>query len=270
MSTQRPLEFTSLSKVFDTPSGPVTVVKDFNVRIQPGEFVALLGHSGCGKSTVLSIVAGLQKASFGGVVVDGAEISEPGLERAFVFQSPSLLPWLSAFENVLLAATQAHPKLAAAAQRDLAAKYLDLVGVAEFSAEFPAALSQGTQQRVAIARALAQEPRFLLLDEPFGMLDSLTRFELQDLVLDLWEKDRKTVLMVTHDIDEALYLCDRIILMTDGPEATVGLDLHVSIPRPRSRHQATAHPQYQQLRDRIISFLESHSKQFRSEEQEAA
>ena len=265
MSSDRPLEISSLSKSF----GPVTVVKDFNIRIAPGEFVALLGHSGCGKSTVLSIVAGLQTASLGGIVIDGVEVTEPGLERAFCFQSPCLLPWLTAFDNVLLSASQAHPKLAAAAQKELASKYLALVGVAEYANELPAALSQGTQQRVAIARALAQEPRFLLLDEPFGMLDSLTRFELQDLVLDLWEKDRKTVIMVTHDIDEALYLCDRIILMTDGPEATVGLDLRVSLPRPRHRHQATAHPEYQRLRDRIIAFLESHSKQFATE-QEAA
>ena len=261
MTTDRPLEISSLSKSF----GSVTVVKDFNIRIAPGEFVALLGHSGCGKSTVLSIVAGLQSASLGGIVLDGVEVTEPGLERAFCFQSPCLLPWLTAFDNVLLSASQAHPKLSPAMQKALAAKYLSLVGVAEFARELPAALSQGTQQRVAIARALAQEPRFLLLDEPFGMLDSLTRFELQDLVLDLWEKDRKTVIMVTHDIDEALYLCDRIILMTDGPEATVGLDLKVSIPRPRHRHQATSHPEYQRLRDRIIGFLESHSKQFAQE-----
>jgi nitrate ABC transporter ATP-binding subunit len=265
MNADRPLEISSLSKSF----GPVTVVKDFNIRVAPGEFVALLGHSGCGKSTVLSIVAGLQTATLGGIVIDGAEVTEPGLERAFCFQSPCLLPWLTAFDNVLLSASQAHPKLSSAAQKELATKYLSLVGVAEYAAELPAALSQGTQQRVAIARALAQEPRFLLLDEPFGMLDSLTRFELQDLVLDLWEKDRKTVIMVTHDIDEELYLCDRIILMTDGPEATVGLDLRVSLPRPRHRQQATSHPEYQRLRDRIIAFLESHSKQFATE-QEAA
>jgi nitrate ABC transporter ATP-binding subunit len=261
MITDRPLEISSLSKTF----GSVTVVKNFNVRVQPGEFVALLGHSGCGKSTVLSIVAGLQTATLGGIVVDGAEVTEPGLERAFCFQSPCLLPWLTAFDNVFLSASQAHSELPVARQKELANKYLTLVGVAEYAQELPAALSQGTQQRVAIARALAQEPRFLLLDEPFGMLDSITRFELQDLVLDLWEKDRKTVLMVTHDIDEALYLCDRIILMTDGPEATVGMDLKVGLPRPRHRHQATSHPEYQRLRDRIIAFLESHSKQFQQE-----
>ena len=261
-TVSRPLEITSLTKVFDTPTGPLAVVKDFDVRIQPGEFVALLGHSGCGKSTVLSIIAGLQQSTFGGIVVDGTEVTEPGLERAFVFQSPSLLPWMTALENVTLAARQAHPKLTPAAQRELAQRYLDLVGIAEYSNQLPSELSQGTQQRVAIARALSQEPRFLLLDEPFGMLDSLTRFELQDLVLSLWEHDRKTVVMVTHDIDEALYLCDRIILMTDGPEARVGLDLRVDVPRPRDRRTATKHPAYAHLRATIIEFLESHSKQF--------
>jgi nitrate/nitrite transport system ATP-binding protein len=264
-SAVRPLEITSLTKVFDTPTGPMTVVKDFDIRIQPGEFVALLGHSGCGKSTVLSIIAGLQQSTFGGIVLDGREVTEPGLERAFVFQSPSLLPWMSALDNVALAAAQAHPKLTPIQHRELAAKYLDLVGIAEFAKQLPGELSQGTQQRVAIARALSQEPRFLLLDEPFGMLDSLTRFELQDLVLSLWEKDRKTVVMVTHDIDEALYLCDRIILMTDGPEARVGLDLHVDIPRPRDRRSTTKHATYLKLRSTIIEFLESHSKQFSTE-----
>jgi nitrate/nitrite transport system ATP-binding protein len=265
MTSSRPLEITSLTKVFDTPTGPLAVVKDFDVRIAPGEFVALLGHSGCGKSTVLSIIAGLQQSTFGGVVVDGREVNEPGLERAFVFQSPSLLPWMSALDNVTLAATQAHPKMTPVEHRALAQKYLALVGISEFENQLPGELSQGTQQRVAIARALSQEPRFLLLDEPFGMLDSLTRFELQDLVLSLWEKDRKTVVMVTHDIDEALYLCDRIILMTDGPEARVGLDLHVDVPRPRDRRTATKHPVYLKLRATIIDFLESHSRQFKTE-----
>lgn len=261
----RPLEITSLTKVFDTPSGPMTVVKNFDTRIRAGEFVALLGHSGCGKSTVLSIIAGLQQATFGGVVLDGREVTQPGLERAFVFQSPSLLPWMSALDNVLLAVKQVHPRLTSPEQRALAQKYLDLVGIGEYADQWPAELSQGTQQRVAIARALSQEPRFLLLDEPFGMLDSLTRFELQDLLVSLWESDHKTVVMVTHDIDEALYLCDRIILMTDGPEARVGLDLTVDIPRPRNRHSTTSHPAYMKLRAIIIAFLESHSKQFATE-----
>lgn len=254
----RPLEITSLTKSF----GALTVVKDFSVKIQPGEFVSLLGHSGCGKSTVLSIVAGLQSATLGGVVVDGTEIDGPGLDRALVFQSPSLLPWMKAVDNVLLAVRQAHPKLGTAAQKEKAMRYLSLTGVEEFANQLPAELSQGTQQRVAIARALSLEPRFLLLDEPFGMLDSMTRFELQDLVLELWEKDRKTVMLVTHDVDEAIYLSDRILLMTDGPEARLGLELPVTLQRPRDRRMASQDPEYFRLRSEVIRFLESHTKQF--------
>ena len=261
----RPLEITSLSKSFDTPAGRYTAVKDFGAMIEPGEFVALLGHSGCGKSTVLAVIAGLQGPTEGGVVIDGREIDGPGLERALVFQSPSLLPWMSAIENVLLAVRQSHPKVAVREQRDLAMKYLKLVGIEDYADQVPPELSQGTQQRVAIARAFSQEPRFLLLDEPFGMLDSMTRFELQDLLLELWEHDRKTVVMVTHDVDEALYLCDRIILMTDGPEARVGLELNVTLPRPRERRMALEDPEYFRLRARIIEFLEHHSKQFAQE-----
>jgi nitrate/nitrite transport system ATP-binding protein len=259
---QRPLEITSLTKIFNTPSGPHVAVRDFRAIIQPGEFVALLGHSGCGKSTVLSIVAGLEKATEGGVVIDGTEIDEPGLERALVFQSPSLLPWMPALNNVLLAARQAHPQLSRRAARALALEYMELVGVAEYADQRPPELSQGVQQRVAIARAFALEPRFLLLDEPFGALDSITRYELQDLLLDLWERKRKTVLLVTHDVDEALYLADRILLMTDGPEARVGRDLEITLPRPRSRRSAVENPEYFRLRAEVIRFLEHHSKQF--------
>jgi nitrate ABC transporter ATP-binding subunit len=246
------MEISSLTKVFDTPTGPYVAVKDFNASFQPGEFVALLGHSGCGKSTVLSIVAGLQERTEGGVIVDGKEIDGPGLDRAFVFQSPCLLPWMTALDNVALACRD----------KERARKYLDFVGVSEYSNQFPPELSQGTQQRVAIARALSLEPRYLLLDEPFGALDSITRCELQDLVLDLWEQDPKTVLMVTHDVDEAIFMCDRILLMTDGPESKVGLNLTVNLPRPRSRRWAMENPEYFRLRKEIIGFLEHHSKQF--------
>ena len=262
---QRLLEITSLTKVFTTPAGPHVAVKDFRAVIQPGEFVALLGHSGCGKSTVLSIVAGLEQATEGGVVIDGTEIDGPGLERALVFQSPSLLPWMPALENVLLAARQAHPRLGRREVRALALRYMQMVGIAEFSGQKPAELSQGAQQRVAIARAFALEPRFLLLDEPFGALDSITRYELQDLLLDLWERERKTVILVTHDVDEALYLADRILLMTDGPEANVGRDLQITLPRPRSRRSAVENPEYFRLRAEVIRFLEHNSKQFARE-----
>lgn len=258
----RPLEITSLTKTFITPTGPQTVVRDFNTRIQPGEIVALLGHSGCGKSTVLSIIAGLQDATAGGVVIDGREIDGPGLERAMVFQSPSLLPSLTALDNVLLAVDQAHPKNSRKQNRELAQKYLRLVGIEEYGAQRPAELSQGTQQRVAIARAFAMEPRFLLLDEPFGALDSITRCELQDLLIDLCAAKPRTVILVTHDVDEALLLSDRIILMTDGPEARVGREIDVALPRPRSRTAVMDTPAYFAMRNEILEFLESHSKQF--------
>ena len=262
LAVPRPLDISSLTKVFSTDAGDHVAVKDFSVRIQPGEFVSLLGHSGCGKSTVLAIVAGLQMATTGGVIVDGVEIDTPGLERALVFQSPSLLPWMTALENVLLATGQAFPQKSPREQKAHAMKYLELVGVAEYADQVPAELSQGTQQRVAIARAFSLEPRFLLLDEPFGMLDSITRCELQDLVLDLWEQTSKTVIMVTHDIDEALYLSDRIILMTDGPESRVGKELRNTLPRPRSRRTAVENPEYFRLRGEVLAFLEHHSRQF--------
>ncbi len=257
----RPLEITGLSKTFPTPSGPFTAVKNFNVSIQQGEFVCLLGHSGCGKSTVLAILAGLQRASEGGYCIDGREEDEPGTNRGVVFQSPSLLPWLSAVENVMLAITQVNGKLSRAERLKLARKYLDLVGVGDSYDQLPPELSLGTQQRISIARALSLDPKYLLLDEPFGMLDSLTRFDLQDTLLQVWEKDRKTVVMVTHDVDEALYLADRIVLMTDGPEARVGEILCVPFARSRDRSQVLKHPDYYRLRASVINFLENHANQ---------
>ena len=269
-----PLELTGLSRVFPTPTGPFIAVKDVNAIVEAGEFVAILGHSGCGKSTVLSIVAGLDRATLGGVIIDGKEVIGPGPERAIVFQAPCLLPWLTARQNVQIAASQgATPR----SRREAAAaadEYLDLVGISDAADQVPSQLSLGTQQCVSLARALAVEPRFLLLDEPFSQLDSLTRFELQDLLLRVWESPSaeasgdkasgKTVVMVTHDIDEALYLADRLILMTDGPEATVGEVLKVPFPRPRARSSVLAHPEYQTCRRRVIEFLDHHAHQSRA------
>ena len=257
-----PLELTGLTKVFDTPSGPFVAVKDVNAAVRAGEFVALLGHSGCGKSTVLSMIAGLQRATFGGVVIDGTEVVEPGAERAIVFQSPCLLPWLSARENVQLAAAQ-RPGTTGELLRESAARYMVLLGIAAEADQPPGQLSLGTQQCVSLARALSLEPRFLLLDEPFSQLDSLTRFELQDVLLRVWEDSDKTVVMVTHDVDEALYLADRLILMTDGPEAMVGDSLVVPFPRPRQRAAVLAHPEYHRCRRHVIDFLEHHAHQSR-------
>jgi nitrate ABC transporter ATP-binding subunit len=254
-----PLELSGLGKVFPTPAGPFVAVRDVNVKVAAGEFVAILGHSGCGKSTVLSILAGLDRATFGGIVIDGREVVGPGADRAIVFQSPCLLPWLTGRQNVRLAATQRETQ----GRARTVDEYLDLVGVLDAARQRPAEMSLGTQQCVSLARALALEPRFLLLDEPFSMLDSLTRFDLQDTLLRVWEESGKTVVMVTHDVDEALYLADRLVLMTDGPEATVGDVFTVPFPRPRNRSSVLAHPQYHACRRHVIDFLEVHAQQLR-------
>ena len=258
-----PLELTGLTKVFATPSGPFIAVKDVNAIVEAGEFVAILGHSGCGKSTVLSIVAGLDTATYGGVVIDGRQVDAPGAERAIVFQSPCLLPWLTVQQNVELGAAQGPVPKSRGEVTAAASHYLDLVGIADAAVQLPPQISLGTQQCVSLARALAVEPRFLLLDEPFSQLDSLTRFELQDILLRVWERSGKTVVMVTHDVDEALYLADRLILMTDGPEATVGEVLTVPFPRPRLRAAVLGHPRYHECRRHVIDFLEHHAHQSR-------
>jgi nitrate ABC transporter ATP-binding subunit len=260
-----PLELTGLGKTFATPDGPVVALENVNVEIHDGEFVCILGHSGCGKSTVLSIIAGLQRATLGGVVIDGREVTEPGADRAVVFQAPSLLPWLTARDNVELAMASVSSKTSRRERRDAAAHYLGLVGAADVADELPHELSLGTQQCVSLARALSTQPRFLLLDEPFSTLDSLTRFDLQDTLLQAWERhDRKVVVMVTHDIDEALYLADRLILMTDGPAAQVGEILSLPFPRPRGRAAVLEHPEYLTHRRRVMDFLEHHAHQSRN------
>jgi len=260
-----PLELTGLTKTFQTDDGRFVAVENVNVVVRDGEFVCILGHSGCGKSTVLSIIAGLQRATLGGVVIDGTEVDAPGADRAVVFQSPCLLPWLTARQNVALAMKQVPrpSRYAAAPPRTTPDHYLDLVGVADSANQLPGELSLGTQQCVSLARALSTEPRFLLLDEPFSMLDSLTRFALQDTLLEAWERNRKTVVMVTHDVDEALYLADRLILMTDGPAATVGEVLAVPFPRPRERAAVLEHPEYYRCHQQVIDFLENHARQSR-------
>ena len=259
-----PLELTGLSKTFATPDGPVVAVENVNAEIHDSEFVCILGHSGCGKSTVLSIIAGLQRATLGGVVIDGKQVTEPGGDRAVVFQAPSLLPWLTVRANVELAMASVSSKLSRRQRRDAASHCLELVGVADVADQLPYDLSLGTQQCVSLARALSTQPRFLLLDEPFSTLDSLTRFDLQDTLLQAWEGERKIVVMVTHDIDEALYLADRLILMTDGPAARVGDVLMLPFPRPRSRAAVLEHPEYLTQRHRVMDFLEHHAHQSRT------
>jgi nitrate ABC transporter ATP-binding subunit len=257
------MELTGLAKVFAGEAGPVTAITDVNASVSAGEFVAILGHSGCGKSTLLSIIAGLETATFGGVVIDGTQVVGPGSERAIVFQAPCLLPWLTAKENVKLAADRAR-KTAPLRAALTPEEYLRLVGVSDAADQLPSQLSLGTQQCVSLARALSIEPRFLLLDEPFSMLDSLTRFELQDILLQVWEQSGKTVIMVTHDVDEALYLADRLILMTDGPAATIGEDMTVPFDRPRSRAAVLADPRYHACRRHVIDFLDDHARQSRN------
>jgi nitrate/nitrite transport system ATP-binding protein len=245
----------NLAKIYPTPKGPATIVKDFNLRIRKGEFVTLIGHSGCGKSTVLSMVAGLNPISNGAIVLAGKELVGPGPDRGIVFQSPCLLPWMSAFENVMLGVDQAFYTAGRDERRQIAEYYLSVVGLGDAMEKRPAELSQGMRQRVGIARAFALAPKMLLLDEPFGMLDSLTRFELQQVLLELWRKDRKTALMVTHDVDEALFLSDRVVCMTDGPEAEVGEILTVPFQRPRVRSEIMQQGAYYELREQLISFL---------------
>ncbi|MEN9777245.1 MAG: Bicarbonate transport ATP-binding protein CmpD [Verrucomicrobiota bacterium] len=249
------VEITHLSKVFPTPKGLLRVVKDFNLRIRQGEFVTLIGHSGCGKSTVLSILAGLSDASAGGIVLAGRELTGPGPDRGVVFQAPNLLPWMSALENVQLGVDQVFYTASREERRQIAEYYLTVVGLGDALHQRPSELSQGMRQRVGIARAFALSPKMLLLDEPFGMLDSLTRFELQQVLLDLWNRTRLTALMVTHDVDEALFLSDRIVMMTNGPEAEVGEILHVPFPRPRRRQELLENPEYYRLREQLIEFL---------------
>jgi len=246
------VEIAGLGKTYDTPAGPAVIVRDFTLYVDEGEFVCLLGHSGCGKTTVLSILMGLLAPSTGGVVIAGREIDGPGTDRGVVFQSATLLPWLSVRDNVRLALDQVRTGAGADAERHLAA-----VGLGGLGHRYPRELSAGMQQRVGIARAFALEPRLLLLDEPFSLLDALTRMELQDQLVALWETTRKTVVMVTHDVDEALLLADRIVLMTNGPAATIGRIIDVPFARPRRREVILAGADYFWLRDSIVDFLEA-------------
>src|SRR5437870_4084841 len=253
------VELSNLTKIYPGPKGPAIVVKDFNLRFRKGEFVALIGHSGCGKSTVLSMLAGLNDMSGGGIILAGKELAGSGPDRGVVFQSPCLLPWLSAFENVMLGVDQVFYTASREERRQIGEYYLSVVGLAGAMDKKPAELSQGMRQRVGIARAFALSPRLLLLDEPFGMLDSLTRMELQQVLIELWRRDKKTALMVTHDVDEALFLSDRIVMMTNGPAAEVGDILEVNFPRPRERKAVLEHPDYYRLREHLITFLEEHA-----------
>lgn len=266
------LEVWKLAKYFPATGGTTNeVVKDFDLFMREGEFVSLIGHSGCGKSTVLSIVAGLAEKTAGSMILANRELRGAGPDRGVVFQAPSLLPWLSAIDNVMLGVDQVYPDARASERRHIAEHYLELVGLADSMNKMPAELSQGMRQRVGIARAFAISPKMLLLDEPFGMLDSLTRLELQEVLLDVWREKKITALMVTHDVDEALFLSDRVAMMTTGPHAHVGDILPVPFEHPRDRGAVLNHPDYYRLREHLIGFLESqdHRKpQARTEDSE--
>ena len=249
------LELSQISKAY----GPSVIVEDFNLKFEKGEFVSLIGHSGCGKSTVLSMVAGLAESSYGGIVLAGREVTEPGPDRGVVFQSPCLLPWLTAYENVMLGVDQVYYCAPKSEKRQIAEYYLTLVGLSEAMHRKASELSQGMRQRVGLARAFALAPKMLLLDEPFGMLDSLTRAELQEVLLELWQREKITALMITHDVDEALFLSDRVICMSNGPRATVGEVLNVPFARPRNRSVLVEDPEYYACREQLISFLEDRS-----------
>ena len=248
-----------LTKSYPSAKGEAVIVKDFNLKIEKGEFVSLIGHSGCGKSTVLSMLAGLNPVTSGGIILAGKELEGPGPDRGVVFQSPSLLPWFSALDNVLLGVNQAFFAASQSERKQIAEYYLAIVGLADSMHKKPGELSQGMRQRVGIARAFALSPRMLLLDEPFGMLDALTRYELQEILLRLWSKNKITALMVTHDVDEALFLSDRVVMMSNGPEAEVGDILSVNFARPRNRTEVLEHPDYYRMREFLITFLAERS-----------
>ncbi len=266
------LELTGVAIDFPTTRGPFRALDGVNLKIDQGEFVSLIGHSGCGKSTVLNLVAGLYEATEGGVVLEGKEVREPGPERAVVFQNHSLLPWLSAYENVELAVKQVFRHSKTRAQmKEWIEHNLELVHMSHALHKRPDEISGGMKQRVGIARALAMQPKVLLMDEPFGALDALTRAHLQDSLMEIQARLNNTVIMITHDVDEAVLLSDRIVMMTNGPAATVGEILKVDLERPRSRIDLADDARYNHYRHEVLSFLyEKQHKPDESNSQRAA
>ena len=250
------LEFEKVSKDFPSAKGPYTALEDFNLKIEKGEFVSIIGHSGCGKSTALMMAAGLNTVTSGYIFLAARQIEGPGPDRGVVFQSPALFSWMTAFENVMLGVSKVFPHGTKKQREDICAYYLTRVGLGNALHKKASELSNGMKQRVGLARAFALKPKLLLLDEPFGMLDSLTRVELQEVLLEVWFKEKITSVMVTHDVDEALFLSDRVIMMTNGPRARVGDTLNVHFERPRLRKEVIDHPDYYRLRGRLMDFLE--------------
>ncbi|WP_027255947.1 ABC transporter ATP-binding protein [Leisingera aquimarina] len=258
MTEERFLDFSQLHKIYPTPKGPLTVVEDFNLKINKGEFISLIGHSGCGKSTVLTMAAGLNPISKGAIKLDRKHVEGADPERAVVFQSPNLFPWLTARENCAIGVDKVYPKASQAERQDVVEYYLERVGLGEAMDKPASAMSNGMQQRVGIARAFALSPKLLLLDEPFGMLDSLTRWELQEVLMEVWSRTKVTAICVTHDVDEAILLADRVVMMTNGPQATIGKITEVDLPRPRTRKALLEHPDYYTYRQEVLDFLEEY------------
>jgi nitrate/nitrite transport system ATP-binding protein len=258
------IEISNVEQTFKTKKGPYCALRDVNLNVAKGEFVALIGHSGCGKSTLLNLIAGLTTPTQGTLICANREITGPGPDRGVVFQNHSLLPWLTCFENVYLAVervfgaqaqTVGAPSDNKAQLRARTDAALALVGLTDAAQKRPGEISGGMKQRVGIARALSMEPKVLLMDEPFGALDALTRAKLQDELLEIVARTQSTVVMVTHDVDEAVLLSDKIVMLTNGPAATIGEVLHVDLPRPRNRVALADNPQYQLYRKAVIDFL---------------
>ncbi len=244
-----------VSKVYPTPNGPYTVLDGVNLTVHEGEFICLIGHSGCGKSTLLNMVAGFNKPTEGEVRLQTKRITQPGPDRMVVFQNYSLLPWMTAFENIYLGIDSVWPEKPKSEKVAIVKDHLELVGLSEAANKKPKELSGGMKQRVCIARALALRPQVLILDEPFGALDPITREELQEELLKIWSDHQVTVLMITHDIDEALFLGDRLVMMTNGPAARIGEVMNIHFPRPRSRARIMEDPEYYEMRNQALDFL---------------
>lgn len=250
------LEINNLTKIYPTPKGDYVVLEDLNLKVEKEEFISIIGHSGCGKTTLLSMIAGLNSVSGGQIILNGTPIEGPGPDRGVIFQSPSLLPWMTALENVMLGVKQVFPHATRKQKQDICKYYLAKVGLEGAFNKKAKELSQGMRQRVGIARAFALKPKMLLLDEPFGMLDSLTRGELQDVLLEVWNKEKITAIMITHDVDESIFLADRVIMMTSGPKAQVGDILKIDFERPRNRKDILEHRDFYNYREHLINFLE--------------
>ena len=258
LTNERYLQFSQVDKIYPTSKGPLTVVKNFDLSINKGEFISIIGHSGCGKSTALTMAAGLNDISNGAIILDGKHVAGANPERAVVFQSPSLFPWLTAKQNVAIGVQNVYPNATQVERQEVVEYYLERVGLADEMDKSAASMSNGMQQRVGIARAFALSPKLLLLDEPFGMLDSLTRWELQEVLMEVWSRTKVTTICVTHDVDEAVLLSDRIVMMTNGPQATIGKIMDIKLPRPRTRKALLEHPDYYTYRAEVLQFLEDY------------